>query len=141
MVLSSGNPDYFFACACFFVAGLALAIAFAGLAFAVAFTAFAGLAFAVAFTAFVAGFFATTFFFALFAAAFPEAMGFPQQMISAVAHPHASSTVTTRPHALQLKYSPFFAFAIDTSSFFTSKSIPPERNHGLTGVNHSCETA
>ena len=78
------KAGYFFARASFFAAGLALAAVF-----------FAGLALAAAFTAFAAGFFAAAFFFILFAAAFPGVIGVSQQMMSAVAHPHASSTVTT----------------------------------------------
>jgi hypothetical protein len=99
LVLPGEKLRHFFARAGFFAAGLALAAAFAGLAFA-------------------AGFFAPAFFFAWVAAAFPLAIGLSQHMIrSAVAHPHASSTVTTNPHSLQLSESPFFTFAIDTSSF------------------------
>jgi hypothetical protein len=84
---------------------------------------FAGLALGTAFfAAFAGGFFAPAFFFAWVAAAFSRVIGLSQQMIkSAVAHPHASSTVTTSPHALQLSESPFFTFAIGASSFVCFK--------------------
>jgi hypothetical protein len=104
MIVTARNLAYFFA------AGFAfLATAF-----------FAGLALGAAF--FAAGFFAPAFFFAWVAAAFPLVIGLSQQMIkSAVAHPHASSTATTNPHALQLSESPFFTFAIVASSFVCFK--------------------
>jgi hypothetical protein len=83
----------------------------------------AGLAFGAAFfTGFAAGFFAPAFFFALVAAALPEAIGFLQQVTTfAAAHPQASSTTNTNPHTSQLNKSPFFAFAIDASSFVCFK--------------------
>jgi hypothetical protein len=57
--------------------------------------------------------FASGFFFALFAAAFPFTIGlFLQQMISVAAHPHASSTTTTRPHTSHVNRSPSFSFAM-----------------------------
>jgi len=98
MTVTARDLAYFFAAA----------LAFLATAF------FAGLALGAAFFA--------PAFFAWAAAAFPLVIGLSQQMIkSAVAHPHASSTVTTNPHALQLSESPFFTFAIVASSFVCFK--------------------
>jgi hypothetical protein len=72
--------------------------------------------FGTAFTAFVDAFADNNFFFALSAAALPFAMGFLQQMISAIPIPPAS-TDTIIPHDPQLNTSPFFAFAICDASF------------------------
>ena len=102
-IIPEREKNYFFAGAGFLAAAFTggfgaavLAAAFAGFAFAGALTAFAA-------GFFTAGFFAAAAFFALAAAILPRAMGSSQQMISASAQPHASSTTTTRPHSTQLR--------------------------------------
>jgi len=66
-------------------------------------------------------------FLALAAAAFPFAIGSSQQINSDVAHPHASSTVMTKPQALQENKSPFLTLAMCTSHLIFDLSL----NSGL----------
>jgi hypothetical protein len=95
-----------FAATAFAAPGLAFGIGAAGLAAMLLFTFSATLA-----TVFAAASFAA-FCLDLLAAARPFTIGSSQQTISADAHPHSSSTTTTRPHVSQLNTSPFFAFAM-----------------------------
>jgi hypothetical protein len=106
-----GSGNHFFAVAGFLTADLALETVFD----------FAG-AFAKAFAAALAGlagaFFAAAIFFTRAAAVFPGTMGLAQQRtFFKTPFPQASSTTSTRPHTLQLRKSPLFAFAIRASSF------------------------
>jgi hypothetical protein len=94
----------FFAAAVFFTAGFFFDAVFVFVFFGAAFTAFVG------------AFADNNFFFALSAAVLPFAMGFLQQMISAIPTPPAS-TDTIIPHDPQLNTSPFFAFAMCYASF------------------------
>lgn len=65
------------------------------------------------------GYFRFTFFAGfLFGLGFVIFIGVPQQTSSSVSQPHASQTVTARPHERHTSMSPFFIF----SSFVTSGS-------------------
>ena len=133
MVLFLTESRIIFARVGFFAAGLALATVFAD----VLAVTFAGVALAAAFVSLCRRCYGLCRGL-LLCGRFLLAMGVLQQRISVVAHPHASSTTTTRPHTSQLRTSPFFAFAIICASFWFEVDLAlPES--GPNGVFQACE--